>query len=400
MNDATVLFVRQHRDDDIRQLALTTPAPGIDLKQALQQIAGWQTACRKWPEWAACEGIVYPPHLNMEQASSQQTAKYKAQLVEQWGGAETSFVDLTGGLGVDFSVMSRSFGRRAYVERDEVLCQLARHNFPLLSLEATVVNDRAEAFLDRMPHATVVFLDPARRNEHGARTYGLADCTPDVTRMMDTLREKADHIVMKLSPMLDWRKAVSDLGGVSEVHIVSVKNDCKELLLVCDKRASNHPRLVCVNDEQVFCVSDVTAPPMPQQDSSIQATFLYEPNASIMKGGCFTEVERAFDLQQVAVNSHLFLGTAPVALFPGRCFVIERQCTLNKHDVRQALAGIDRANIAVRNFPLSAEALRKKLKLKDGGDRYIFGTTRPDGTHVLFIGTKYCSQSTAAKVTT
>ncbi len=386
MNDATRCFVRQHRNDDIRQLALATPAPDIDLKQALQQIAGWQTACRKLPEWAACEDIVYPPHLNMEQASSLPTAQYKARLVEQWGGADTSFVDLTGGLGIDFSLMSRAFGQRTYVERDEMLCQLARHNFPLLHLEATIVNDQAEAFLDRMTHTTVVFLDPARRDEQGARTYGLADCTPDVTRLMDTLRTKADHIVMKLSPMLDWRKAVSDLGEASEVHIVSVKNECKELLLVCDGRASEHPRLVCVNDGQVFCPSDLTVDrPMPPCDSNAHPVYLYEPNASIMKGGCFTELEHAFGLRQVATNSHLFLSTIPVESFPGRSFVIEQQCTVNKQNLKQALASIDRANIAVRNFPLSAAALRKKLKLKDGGDHYLFGTTQSDGTHVLFI---------------
>ena len=385
MNEATVRFVWQHRNDDIRQLALTTPPPDIDLKQALQQIAGWQTACLKLPEWAACEGIVYPPHLNMEQASSQQTARYKAQLVEQWGGADSSFVDLTGGLGIDFSVMSRCYGQRTYVERDEMLCRLAHHNFPLLHLEATVVNDQAEAFLDRLTHATIVFLDPARRDAHGARTYGLADCTPDVTRMMNALRTKTDHVVMKLSPMLDWRKAVSDLGGASEVHIVSVKNECKELLLVCDGRTSDCPRLVCVNDEQVFCPSDTADRPIPPCDSSAQPLYLYEPNVSIMKGGCFAEVERAFGLRQVAANSHLFLSTVPVEAFPGRSFVIERQCTINKQDLKQALSGIDRANITVRNFPLSAEALRKKLKLKDGGDHYIFGTTRSDGIHVLFL---------------
>ncbi len=386
MNEATVRFVRQHRHDDIRQLALAKPAPDVDLKQALQQIAGWQTACRKLPEWAACEGMVYPPHLNMEQASSLQTAAYKARLVKPWGGAAASFVDLTGGLGIDFSQMSKAFGRRTYVECDEMLCRLARHNFPLLPLEATVVHDRAEAFLDRMECATVVFLDPARRDGHGLRTYGLADCTPDVTRMMAALREKADHVVMKLSPMLDWRKAVADLGSVSEVHLVSVKNECKELLLVCDGRASDRPRLVCVNDGQVFCPSDVAPDrPIPPCDHNAQPLYLYEPNASIMKGGCFAEVERAFGLRQVAANSHLFLGAVPAASFPGRGFVVDRQCAVNKHELRLALAGIDRANVAVRNFPISAEALRKKLKLKDGGDRYLFGTTRSDGTRVLFL---------------
>lgn len=389
MNDSTLTFIKQHRNDDIRQLALTKPASDIDLKLALQQIAGWQTARRKLPDWAAYDNILYPPHLNMEQASSQQTAQYKANVVERWGGKDTSYVDLTGGMGIDFSFMARAFDKRTYVERNEMLCQLAHHNFPILQLEAAVTNDDAEDFVNKMARATVIFIDPARRDEHGARTYGLADCTPDVTLMMPVLREKAEHIVMKLSPMLDWRKAVDDLGGASEVHIVSVKNECKELLLVIDHRASTNPTLICINDEQRFCPSDTTETPTCQptatDNSALDNTYLYEPNASIMKGGCFTEVERAFAMQQVAANSHLFLSNTAVKSFPGRSFIVKQQCSLNKRELRQALAGIDRANVAVRNFPLSAEVLRKKLKLKDGGDTYIFGTTLPDGNHVLFV---------------
>lgn len=405
MNEATRLFIEQHRTDDIRQLALRTAPPDIDLKQALQQIAGWQTARHKLPSWAAVEGLCYPPHLNMEQCSSEATAQYKAQLMAKWGGEATTYIDLTGGLGIDFSAASRSFGRRIYVERNEELCQLAHHNFPLLGLDATIMCDDAVQVIAQMEPVTVAFLDPARRDSHGARTYGLADCTPDVTRLMPLLRQKATHVVLKLSPMLDWRKAVGDLGGASEVHLVGTNNECKELLVVIDGRASQHPRLVCACDSVVFDADQATASPAafataaidaasklrndaPAPDASAAdsaATYLYEPNACVMKGGCFSELAAAFAVRQVAANSHLFVGSQPLQGFPGRQFAIDRHTTMNKQQLRQALSGITHANIAVRNFPLSADALRKKLRLKDGGAHYLFATTLADGTHALFI---------------
>lgn len=404
MNEATRTFARQHRNDDVRQLALGTAPADVDLKMALQQIAGWQTARRKLPTWAACDGMAYPPHLNMEQCSSEATARYKAKLVEKWAEECSSYVDLTGGLGIDFSFASRPFCRRIYVERNEELCMLARHNFPLLQLDATVVCGDAVEYLQQMEPASVAFLDPARRDSHGARTYGLADCTPDVTQLMPLLRQKAEHVVLKLSPMLDWRKAVDDLGGASEVHIVGTNNECKELLVVTDRRASGQPRLVCACDGIVFDADDAMAnhsalatdditfatetptdAQVPNAQDNSATTWLYEPNACIMKGGCFAELAAAFGIRQLAANSHLFVGRQPLAGFPGRQFTIDRQTTMNKQQLRQALSGITQANIAVRNFPLSADALRKKLRLKDGGTHYLFATTLADGTHTIFI---------------
>lgn len=237
-----------------------------------------------------------------------------------------------------------------------------------------------------MEHVDVIFLDPARRDQHGGRTYGIADCTPNVIELLPLLREKADCIILKLSPMLDWRKAVDDLKCVSEVHIVSVDNECKEMLLVIKGQYSDALRLVCVNDNDVWEVPAIAA---SCEQRKIEATYLYEPNASIMKAGCFIEVGQEFGVQQLAANSHLFVSDQKVEHFPGRRFAIDAVTSMNKQELRNHIGKIKRANIAVRNFPMTAEQLRKKLKLKDGGDVYIFGTTLQDGTHQLFICRKY-----------
>ena len=378
INEVTRKFVAEHVQDDVRKLALQgTKDAAVDLPMALQQIAGRQTACKKLPSWAAIEGVVYPPHLNMEQCSSEQTAKYKAKIV----GEGERLVDLTGGFGVDFYWMSQGFKKRVYVERNSELCAISSENFHLLGQECSVCCCEATAYLTSMEKASVIYLDPARRNERGERTYSIADCTPNVLKLLPLLMEKADKIVLKLSPMLDWRKAVEDLKYVSEVHIVSVNNECKELLLVLTHELQVSLRIVCVNDNDVFEVPSPNANP----PATFQPVYLYEPNASIMKAGCFKEVEEQYPVQQISVNSHLFVGSVEIDDFPGRSFHISAISSMNKHEIKEALKGIEKANIAVRNFPLSVDQLRKKLKIKDGGDTYLFATTLPDGQHRLFI---------------
>lgn len=402
MDEATRKYILAHRHEDVRQLALSGRNAEVDMPMALQQIAGWQTAQKKLPSWAAVEDILYPPHLNMEQCSSEQTARYKAKVVARNIDISKShqvFVDLTGGFGIDFSFMSRPFRKRIYVERNMELCEIARHNFQLLGLEAEIVCDNAEEYLARMPHANVVFLDPARRDAHGSRTYGIEDCTPNVIELLPLLKEKADTIILKLSPMLDWRKAVSDLGGVSEVHIVSVDNECKELLLVIRQDLPTAPLMVCVNgDRSLRIVSNVETNSFSHENSqflpkrlivsaveTIQRLTLLEPNASIMKAGCFKEIEQMFGIQQLSANSHLFVSEHEIPDFPGRQFRIETVTSMNKQELKAALQGIERANITVRNFPMTVDSLRKKLKVKDGGEMFIFGTTMSDGSHKLLI---------------
>ena len=389
MNGATADFIRVHADDNIRQLALKgTKDPDIDLPFALDQIAGRQTARRKLPTWAATDGIIFPPHLSMEQCSSEQTARYKARLA----GSGHRMVDLTGGFGVDFSFMAPGFEETVYVEQQSVLCDIAHQNFQLLGIQAEVVCGDGVEYLRQMPHADLIYIDPARRDRQGQRTYDISDCTPDVIALQDVLVEKADRIIIKLSPMLDWRKGVQDLSQspcVSEVHIVSVGNECKELLLVLSAHSSDNaePLLFCVNDDMVFTSHLIPELSSPHPSSLIPlvSQFLYEPNASIMKAGCFAEVAEAFGVSPIATNSHLFVSSQPVSQFPGRMFQIEAMTTLNKKELRVALAGITQANITVRNFPLSVAQLRSRLKLSEGGSTYIFATTLADKSHVLLV---------------
>ena len=381
INEQTWDFIRQHAADDVRKLALQgTKDAAVDLSMALQQIAGRQTALKKLPSWAAVERVLYPPHLNMEQCSSEQTARYKARLA----GSGDMYVDLTGGLGVDFYWMSQGFKQRYYVERNAELCELVEHNFRTLGHSCSVCCCDTATYLPTVPHADVVFLDPARRNEHGGRTYDIKDCTPNILELLPLLMEKADKVILKLSPMLDWRKAVDDLQYVREVHIVSVDNECKELLLVLEQ-AERPLRLVCVNNNQIFEVSSHPSPLTSHPSPLTSEQFLYEPNASIMKAGCFDALAQQYPVCQVSANSHLFLSSVEIEDFPGRRFQICAISSTNKQTLKETLAGVSRANITVRNFPMSVEQLRKKLHLKDGGDTYIFATTKADGAHCLYI---------------
>ena len=382
MNEATLEFIRIHADEDVRQLAfLGKKNPEVDMAYALDQLAGRQKARVKIPSWASIDGIVYPPHISMEQCSSEQTARYKARIA----GNGEKIVDLTAGFGVDMAFMSAGFKQAVHVEMQPQLCAISSENYKHLGLNhVQVVCNDGVGYLHQMEHADLIFIDPARRDQHGARTYGIADCTPNVLEIIDEMLQKADRVMIKLSPMLDWQKTVADVGNVSQVHIVSVGNECKELLLEVKKGKDEKVKVFCVNDDQVFSYEiGETHPFTPSPLHSF--TFLYEPNASVMKAGCFNLISHRFGITQPDANSHLFLSDKLVEGFPGRGFVIERVSTMNKRELKEALAGIDKANIAVRNFPLSVADLRKRLKLKDGGDVYIFATTDAKKGHLVMV---------------
>lgn len=415
-------FVKQFRESDPRKLALQASRyPDVDMPYALNQIQGWQTALRKLPSWAACDGVVYPPHLNMEQCSSEATARYKQQVARRWAeripnASRTSMTDLTGGFGVDFSFTSRCFDCATYVERNASLCEVVSANLPRLGIRnAQVKCAEAEAVLEQMEQQTMIFLDPARRDEHGAKTVLIADCTPDVCQLLPCLMQKSQFVMLKLSPMLDWHKAIVDLDGkVREVHIVSADGECKELLLVLAPDGKPEVQVFCVDiqsrpdsegqyprSEFVYSIGG-EAEPQPTNSTLPSATnltlniehltlninnstFLYEPNASVMKAGCFDEIARAYGVSAISRNSHLFLSDREIDGFPGRSFAIDAVTTMNKRQLRQTLSGMKQANIAVRNFPLSVAELRKRLKLNDGGDTYIFATTTSEGDHILML---------------
>lgn len=431
MNNITAAYIRAHREEDVRQLALQGRRdPAVDLPFALDQIAGWQKARRKLPSWAAVDGLCYPPHISMEQCSSEATGVYKRsvlqRLTQSWH--DGTLYDLTGGFGVDFSFLAPLFPKAVYVEHQSRLCEIARHNFPLLGLShAEVRCAEGEEVLEALPEATpeasvALFLDPARRDSHGGKTVLLEDCTPDVTRLRDRLLQKATLVMLKLSPMLDWHQAAEQLssvgqyaavrnaqqevstaviGGVSEVHIVSVGNECKELLLVLTRGFCGAPAVYCVNDGVSFSyrpgeespqesISDETTgvPDISRFESSEGfdgALYLYEPHASIRKAGCFAEVATRYGVRALGANSHLFVSHEWVRDFPGRQFEVQAVSTMNKRQLKEALRGMTQANITARNFPMTVDQLRKKLRLKEGGDHYLFATTIGHHDHRLLF---------------
>ena len=402
MNQATQDFIRQHQDEDVRQLAfLGSKNPEVDMPFALDQIRGRKMARAKLPRWANIDGIIYPPHISMEQCSSESTALYKAELAARLLGLpasssseEIGFVDLTGGFGVDFSYIASRLGMSSmYVERQAHLCEAAKENFERLGLKNAIVkNEDGIEVLHSLKELKLIFIDPARRDDAGNKVVSLKDCTPDVTVLQEEMLLKADYVIIKLSPMLDWHRAISELSHVREVHIISVNNECKELLLVLSARNMGEKlRIYCINDAQSFVCDE-----LDMESSSVKIApstleemqYLYEPNASLMKAGCFGVLSERYDARMLSKNSHLFVSREPIAAFPGRSFRIIAVSSFNKKELKRHLSGITKANIATRNFPLSVAELRKRLKLKDGGEIYIFATTLSDDSHVLVITEK------------
>ncbi len=407
-------FILLHRDDDVKALALeASKHHDINSGYALDQIAGWQKAKTKIPEWADKEGMIYPSHLSMEQCSSEKTARYKADVAErliknlpfssQKDTEGQTLVDLTGGFGVDFTYMSCRFGNAVYVERHDSLCDIARHNLEILGrTNCTVVNADSELYLASMQPATLIFVDPARRDQYGERTFAITDCTPNVLDLKALLLRKSEYVMVKLSPMLDWHKVVSDFGCcVGEVHIVSMGNECKELLIVLSRHYAKLAKVFCVNDDDIFSFvpneNSLSMPSFTHQDPQGNITpglspsrYLYEPNPSIMKAGCFHQIEQTFGVREVGKNSHLFVSDNQVRSFPGRSFIITAVTSMNRNQLKATIGNLRNANITVRNFPLKVAELRKRLRLADGGDTYIFATTAEDGRHLLAI----CSKAT------
>lgn len=394
LSTETLDFIEKHLTDDVRMLALKTPpaGSGIDLRAALQQIEGRQLAARKLPAWSRRSGLLFPPRLSMEQCSSERTALYKRALVERLlpqdagAGRRGAMADLTGGFGIDFSYLAPLFEKARYIEKNETLCTIARHNFPLLQLaHAEVTACEAEDWLRRAQPVDLLFADPARRDGCGRKTVAITDCTPDLQQLMPRIRTVGRVALFKLSPMLDVASAIEALAPVGEVHVVSVDGECKELLVVCGSDAPL--RIVCAN---LTAAGDSFFEFSPSEEAAADCAFttapksyLYEPNASVMKAGAFRSVAVRFGLEKLHPNSHLYTSDRLETGFPGRTFTVEAVSGFGKKDLKQLASSISRANLTVRNFPASTDELRRRLHLSDGGDTYLFATTLGDNRHVL-----------------
>ena len=381
----TIRFIEENVRADVRSLALQAKKyPKVDMAMAVVQIAGRQIAEAKVPTWYRTEGLLYPKHLSMEQCSSEATAIYKASLVE----GET-FADLTGGFGIDCSFLSRKFKKTDYVERQAELCELAKHNFPLLGLNILVHNEDGVEYLKQMNPVDVLFLDPARRDGHGGKTVAISDCEPDVSALEDLLVEKARKVMVKLSPMLDLSLALKDLKHVCEVHIVSTDNECKELLLVLQKTPiSSDISIHCINiirsgDCQTYTFTQEQERTSDCPLAHEVEAYLYEPNASILKAGAYRSLTQTYSVKKLHPSSHLYVSPHFIEDFPGRKFQVGAVSGFGKKEMKTSLQGMEKANLTIRNFPSSVAELRKRLKLKEGGEDYLFATTLADESKVI-----------------
>lgn len=379
-------FIVLNKDADVHALALAKVTPEIDLHYCLQQIEGRQIAQRKLPSWAKLEGITYPVRLSLEQCSSEETALYKQQLVKRLlPEGRKNMADLTGGFGIDFSFLAQVFNKADYVEHNEELCRIARHNFPLLGLkDFRVLLTKGESFIDEMGDYSLIYLDPSRRDAIGRKMVALRDCSPDIEALQDKLLSHAPLVVVKLSPMLDIQDAIRRLPNVSEVHVVSVDGECKEVLVVLS-REKEKERVTChciniARKTQTFITDAKKVEPII---APCPERYLYEPNASILKAGVQDALCKAYNIKKLHPFSHLFTSSHFIEDFPGRAFVIEDYCGFGKKDQKRLLEGLSQGNLTIRNFPSTVAELRKRLKLREGGNHYLFATTLSDGSHAL-----------------
>lgn len=378
-------FVKAHENDDVHTLALHADQfPGIDIPTAIRQITGRRIAREKIPRWYTHENIIYPKHISLEQSSSEQTARYKASLVEG-----DNMVDLTGGMGVDFSFLETRFKKATYIEQQEELTDVAIYNFKELGLRnITVINADALSYLQEMQPVDLIYIDPARRDTKGRKTVSIEDCTPNILDIENLLQEKGTQTMIKLSPMLDISLALKSLSDISDVHIISYNNECKELLFIKNRKVTDlHYHCVNIQKER----TDILTYSKEQEEQSLASyasqpgKYLYEPNSSIMKAGAYKYISANYGIEKLHSNSHLYTSDSLIDNFQGRSFLIENCCTLNKKDMKEYLKHIKQANITTRNFPLSVQELRKRTGLKEGGETYIFATTLREEKRVLLI---------------
>lgn len=387
LTDTFISFVKEHKEDDLNRLLLSASRyPEIDVPFAVEQIAARRQIKEKLPLWYKNDRLLFPAKLAAEQCSSEQTAIYKQNLVEQ----DILFCDLTGGLGIDCYFFSQRVKEAIYIERFPAYCEIAKHNFQELGASnVTIFNADSAELSELLPEVDVFYIDPARRGIGNKRMFALEDCEPDLLTLLPVLLKKASKVIAKLSPMVDISHTLELLPNTTEVHILSVHNECKEMLFIIKRNTE-------CDDTKVKCVNYTTQNIEEsfsfifQKEKSVKPSFsekvysyLYEPNASILKGGAFKCVGEYYGVQKLHVSSHLYTSEIQIENFPGRTFVVEDVISFSGKDIKQLGKRIPKANITVRNFPLSVEELRKRTKIMDGGDIYLFATTLFDGEKVL-----------------
>lgn len=392
-------FIREHIKEDVRKLALQTHGmKDMNYPFAIRQISGYQHIVNKIPDWYACPDILFPPTLSLEQCSSQQTACYKRDLMKtiirkQKQEQTISGADLTGGFGVDAYYLSEVFDRFFYVEKQPELCRIASHNFKALNRPGIqVFENESEEFLQQSGKLDFVYLDPSRRNRDGNKVTALRDCSPDPATLYEDLIKKAGLVLIKLSPMIDLSLALKALPHTRQIHVVALDNDCKEVLFLLDaKYQTAEPEITAVNLKNNAADQVLKFRRSDEANASCVYTaqvgdYLYEPNVSLLKAGAFIMPAQAYGLEKLHKNTHLYTSNKFKSDFPGKIFEVKTISSAKTKDFHKKLPGLQQANLVVRNFPMSVEALRKKLNLKEGGEDFVFACTLADESKVFLYG--------------
>jgi len=387
MNDATLHFITEHENSDVFELSLqASKYPDVDMPLAVAQINGRKRVKTKIPTFYRNNQMLYPPQLSLEQASSEITAMYKSTLLHGH-----TLVDLTGGFGIDCFFVSTRFQQVYYVEKNSELCRLAKHNFRILGAgNIQIINDVAEDYLNSTDlQADWIYIDPARRDIKGNKMVSVADCEPDVAALLPRLMLVSGKIMVKLSPMIDISRSISDLPGVTQVHLVSVDNECKEVLLLIDKNeVVTDIRITTVNflkngEKELFSFGKTEEESSVSNIANEPGSYLYEPNASVMKSGAFKLAGSAYHLKKLHVNTHLYTADELIPEFPGRKLKVARMWGFSKNELKKLKASVPRANVVTRNFPLKPEELRKKAGIGDGGEVFLYGCKTSDERNVI-----------------
>jgi 16S rRNA G966 N2-methylase RsmD len=412
-------FIKKHLNDDVNKLALSKLPEGIDRDFVIRQIQARQLLKKKLPSWAENDELIFPKKLSLEQCSSEYTARYKSSLIKG-----KTLIDLTGGMGVDTAFLSDNFDKTYYVEMQEELCEIAKHNFQVLNKNIEVVNDNAEHFLTTCDEVDCIYLDPARRDEYGRKMVSLHDCSPDVAELHDILLRKAKRVLVKVSPMLDIEMIKKELTGIAEIHVVAVRNECKEILVVLGQQTENSAqqtssmacgsRLIAIDlrENWNFTLTEDEEHNAEWTLADAVGRYLYEPGVACMKAAPFKLLSQKFNIKKLHRNSHLYTSDDLVPDFPGRVFEVLNVVPFDKKTKKSIWENQSykdaktqrcedsetlslcysttsrKASVAVRNFPLSAEELKKNLGLQDGDDFYIFGTTMKGEKKIVVLAKK------------
>lgn len=384
MNKETLAFINDNKHKNVNDIALLlSKKENLDANFIINQINGWQKAKNKLPTFYNTPEIIFPSVKSMEQCSSEKTALLKNKMV-----SGNSLVDLTGGFGIDTYFFSKHFKTVHYVEPNKELLQIAQHNFNLLGANIKLHHLTSEAFLNLNKNKfDVVYIDPDRRDEN-KRVFNLNDCSPNVIELIPLIFKIADKLLIKASPFLDIKQSLEELKTVSKCYVVAVKNDCKELLYLVEKDVTKPTEIISYNLDKNEDVFKLTYEEEQETTSyfSQPKKYLYEPNAAIMKAGAFKAIGNRFKLDKLAQHTHLYTSEVLISDFPGRIFEVSHVTDYQKKAIQQL--GIKKANISSRNFPEAVAMIKKKLKLKDGGDCYLFAATNLDNKPILIVTKK------------